>query len=328
MAHLLEIRNLTVQFDTLDGVVHAVNGISYTLEEGNTLGIVGESGCGKSVSVLAAMRLIPQPPGRIAAGQILYQGQDLLTLSEAEMQRIRGKEIAMVFQDPMTAFNPVLTIGRQITEALTLHLGMSQEAAARRAIELLDMVGIPQPDERIRDYPHQFSGGMRQRAMIAMALACTPNLLIADEPTTALDVTIQAQILDLVKDLRDRLKMAIIWITHDLGIVAGLAERVLVMYAGFIVEKASVDDIYARPLHPYTLALLKSVPRVDRSSHEKLATIPGMPPDLLRLPSGCPFVPRCTFAVERCRHENPSLTRVAPDHEVACWVDITTGRER
>ncbi len=323
MAPLLEVQDLTTRFYTLDGVVHAVNGISYTLEEGETLGIVGESGCGKSVSVLSVMGLIPEPPGKIAAGQVLYRGQDLLKLDDTQMQHIRGKEIAMVFQDPMTSLNPVLTIGRQISEALIVHLGMGQEEARRRAAELLDMVGIPQAADRCRDYPHQFSGGMRQRAMIAMALACSPSIFIADEPTTALDVTIQAQIIDLVKDLRDQLGMAVVWITHDLGIIAGLAERVIVMYAGFIVERGNVDDIYGDPRHPYTLALLKSLPRVDRTSEERLATIPGLPPDLLGLPPGCPFTPRCAHAVERCRQENPRLKPVGLDHEIACWVDVT-----
>jgi oligopeptide transport system ATP-binding protein len=328
VAPLLEVRNLTTRFHTLEGTVHAVNGISYTLEEGETLGIVGESGCGKSVSVLSVMGLIPEPPGKIAAGEVLFKEQDLLQLGAAKMQHIRGNEIAMVFQDPMTSLNPVLTIGRQIGEALTVHLGMSQEQARRRTVELLELVGIPHVADRLSDYPHQFSGGMRQRAMIAMALACNPSVFIADEPTTALDVTIQAQIIDLVKGLRDRLGMAVIWITHDLGIIAGLAERVVVMYAGFIVEKGDVDSIYGDPRHPYTLALLKSVPRVDRTSKEKLATISGLPPDLLGLPPGCPFTPRCDYAVERCRRENPRLEPIAPGHEIACWVDVATGRER
>lgn len=324
---LLEVQNLTVRFHTLDGIVHAVNGISYTLDQGETMGLVGESGCGKSVSVLAIMRLIPQPPGEIAAGRVIYDGRDLLQLSETEMEQIRGKEIAMVFQDPMTAFNPVLTIGRQIAEALVTHLGMSWKEAYRRAAELLAMVGIPNAADRCKDYPHQFSGGMRQRAMLAMALACNPSILIADEPTTALDVTIQAQIIDLVKRLRDQLGMAVIWITHDLGIIAGLAEKVAVMYAGFIVEKGTVDDIYDDPRHPYTLALLRSLPRVDRSSRERLAAIPGLPPDLLRLPPGCPFAPRCVYQRERCLLENPTLRFVGDRHEVACWVDVRTGRE-
>ncbi len=328
MASLLQVQDLAVQFDTLEGVVHAVNGISYTLEEGDTLGIVGESGCGKSVSVLALMRLIQQPPGKIVSGQALYRGRDLLKLSEAEMQQVRGKEIAMIFQDPMTSLNPVLTVGRQLSEPLVVHMGMSWQEARRRSVELLEMVGIPQAGDRYSDYPHQFSGGMRQRAMTAMALACNPSILIADEPTTALDVTIQAQIIDLVKGLRDRLGMAVIWITHDLGIIAGLAEKVIVMYAGFIVERGNVDDIYGDPRHPYTLALLKSLPRVDRSSSERLATIQGLPPDLLGLPPGCPFAPRCDRAVEHCLRENPRLEAVADGHEAACWVDVTTGRER
>jgi oligopeptide transport system ATP-binding protein len=333
---LLEVRDLTVRFHTLEGVVHAVNGISYTLEHGEMLGIVGESGCGKSVSVLSVMGLIPQPPGKILAGQVLYRGQDLLKLSQEEIRHIRGKEIAMVFQDPMTSFNPVLTIGRQVGEPLKLHLGMSWEQVRERVAELLTLVGIPGAASRYGNYPHQFSGGMRQRAMISMGLSCTPSLLIADEPTTALDVTIQAQIVDLVKELREKLEMAVIWITHDLGVVAGLADRVLVMYAGFIVEKGSVDDIYKDPRHPYTLALLKSLPRVDRSSDERLATIPGFPPDLLGLPPGCPFTPRCAYAVERCRQENPRLApvlvtgewAVGRGHQAACWVDVNTGRER
>ena len=328
MTPLLEVKDLTTRFHTMDGVVHAVNGISYTLEEGQTLGVVGESGCGKSVSVLSVMGLIPEPPGKIAAGQVLYRGQDLVKLDDRQMESIRGKEIAMVFQDPMTSLNPVLTIGRQISEPLIVHMGMDQEEAHQKVVELLATVGIPQAANRYGDYPHQFSGGMRQRVMIAMALACDPSVLIADEPTTALDVTIQAQIVDLVKMLRDRLGMAVIWITHDLGVIAGLAERVIVMYAGFIVERGNVDDIYGDPRHPYTLALLKSLPRVDRSSDERLATIPGLPPDLLGLPPGCPFTPRCTYAVERCQQKNPRLAPVWPDHEIACWADVTTGRER
>ena len=322
MPHLLQVQNLTTRFYIPEGVVHAVNGISYTLEQGEALGIVGESGCGKSVSVLSVMRLIPDPPGKIIAGQVLYLGQDLLKLDKAEMRRIRGSEIAMVFQDPMTSLNPVLTIGHQVSESLNVHLGMNKEQARDRTVELLGMVGIPQPAERYGNYPHQFSGGMRQRAMIAMALACNPSILIADEPTTALDVTIQAQIVDLVKNLRDRLGMAVVWITHDLGVVAGLVENLIVMYAGFIVEQGNIDDIYADPRHPYTLSLLKSVPRVDRSSGEKLATIPGLPPDLLGLPPGCPFAPRCGYAVEQCRYENPRLVPVGPNHEIACWVDV------
>lgn len=330
MEPLLDVRNLTVRFNTLDGVVHAVNGISYTLEHGEMLGIVGESGCGKSVSVLSLMGLIPQPPGRIAAGEVLYRGQDLLKLSEEELRRIRGRDIAMIFQDPMTSFNPVLTIGRQVGEGIKIHLGMNREQVRQRVAELLALVGIPGAKNRLDNYPHQFSGGMRQRAMISMGLSCNPSILIADEPTTALDVTIQAQIVELVKELREKLEMGVIWITHDLGVIAGLADRVLVMYAGFIVEKGSVDDIYKDPRHPYTLALLKSLPRVDRSSGDRLATIPGFPPDLLGLPPGCPFTPRCTYALQRCREENPDLKPVrggstrpsGTGHQIACWVDV------
>ena len=328
MTHLLDVRDLATRFYTPEGVVHAVNGISYTLEHGEALGIVGESGCGKSVGVLSVMGLIPDPPGKIVAGEVLYRGEDLLQLSRLQMQNVRGNEIAMVFQDPMTSLNPVMTIGNQISESLHVHLGMNREEARARAVELLGMVGIPQPGGQYDSYPHQFSGGMRQRAMIAMALSCEPSILIADEPTTALDVTIQAQIVDLVKNLRDRLGMAVIWITHDLGVVAGMVEKLIVMYAGFIVERGHIDEIYADPRHPYTLSLLKSVPRVDRSSDERLATIPGLPPDLLGLPPGCPFAPRCGYALERCRQENPQLESVAPDHEIACWVDVTTAQSR
>ena len=328
MDPVLELINLVVQFHTQDGIVHAVNGVSYSAEAGKTLGIVGESGCGKSVSVLSAMRLIPEPPGKIVAGEIFYQGQDLLKLDKLGMQDIRGKEMAMIFQDPMTSFNPVLTIGSQIGESSIVHLGMSQKESHQRSVELLELVGIPQAVDRVDDYPHQFSGGMRQRAMIAMALSCNPSLLIADEPTTALDVTIQAQIVELVKGLSEQFDMAIIWITHDLGVIAEIADRVVVMYAGYVVEEADVFDLFENPSHPYTLALLKSLPRVDTYSSEKLATIPGSPPDCLSLPPGCPFAPRCVFAVERCHHENPTLQQISYEHEIACWVDITTGRER
>jgi oligopeptide transport system ATP-binding protein len=325
---LLQVNDLAVQFHTLDGIVRAVNGIALSLQEGETLGIVGESGCGKSVSMLSVLRLIPQPPGRITSGEVVYRGQNLMLLAEHQMEQIRGKEIAMVFQDPMTSLNPVLSIGRQITETLAVHMGMDKEAARQRAVELLDMVGIPQTAERLGAYPHEFSGGMRQRVMIAMALSCNPAILIADEPTTALDVTIQAQILDLVRSLRDRLGMAIIWITHDLAVIAELVDRVSVMYAGYIVEEADVETLYENPQHPYTLALLKSIPRVDRSTNEPLAVIPGFPPDCLSLPSGCPFSPRCTYTIERCLAENPPLRPVAPQHQIACWVDPETGRAR
>jgi oligopeptide transport system ATP-binding protein len=323
-ATLLEVKDLKTRFHTPEGTVYAVNGISFSLREGEALAIVGESGCGKSVSMLSILRLIPIPPGEIAGGQALYRGVDLLTIEEAELEHIRGKEISMIFQEPMTALNPVLTIGRQITEALRTHLGMTQRQAIERAVTLLEWVGIPAARSRLGDYPHQFSGGMRQRAMIAMALACNPSLLIADEPTTALDVTIQAQIIELVTRLREEIGMAIIWITHDLGVVAGLAERVLVMYAGLIVEKAEVDDLYNHPRHPYTLALLGALPRVDRSRRERLKSIPGAPPSLLVEPHGCPFAPRCEQVRDICWEKNPVLRTVAPNHQVACWADGRT----
>jgi oligopeptide transport system ATP-binding protein len=328
MPLFLQVNDLRTRFHTAEGTVFAVNGISFQLDEGETLAVVGESGCGKSVTMLSILRLIPIPPGEIASGEAIYRGRDLLALSEHEIEDLRGKEIAMIFQDPMTSLNPVLTIGRQINESLRIHLGMDQEKARLRTIELLEQVGIPAPGERLGDYPHQFSGGMRQRVMIAMALACTPNLLIADEPTTALDVTIQAQIIELVVRLRQQLGMAIIWITHDLGVVAGLAERVIVMYAGYIVEEAVVYDIYEDPRHPYTHALLGALPRVDRRRDQRLKSIPGAPPNLLVEPHGCPFAPRCEYAYERCRQEMPPLTLVTPKHLIACWIDVKTGEPR
>jgi oligopeptide transport system ATP-binding protein len=323
MAKLLEVRNLKTQFFTQDGVVHAVNGISYSVDKGETVAIVGESGSGKSVGVMSLIRLIPQPPGKIVDGEVLFDGQDLLKLSEDELREIRGNRIAMIFQDPMTSLNPVLTIGRQITESLELHLHMNKEQARKRAVQLLELVGIPGADARLDDYPHQFSGGMRQRVMIAMGLSCDPQLLIADEPTTALDVTIQAQIVDLVRRLQDELGMAIIWITHDLGVVAGLAQRVIVMYSGFIVEESAVEDIYARPRHPYTLGLLRSIPRLDLGRQKRLVPIEGLPPDLLEPPNHCPFAPRCSFVMEKCWQENPPLMDVGLNHKAACWADIS-----
>lgn len=323
MPKLLEVKNLKTQFFTQDGVVHAVNGISYTVDAGETVAIVGESGSGKSVGVMSLIRLIPQPPGKIVDGEVWFDSQNLLQLSEDELRDIRGNRIAMIFQDPMTSLNPVLTIGRQITEALELHRNMNREQARKRAVQLLEMVGIPGAASRLDDYPHQFSGGMRQRVMIAMGLSCDPQLLIADEPTTALDVTIQAQIVDLVRRLQDELGMAIIWITHDLGVVAGMADRVLVMYAGFIVEESGVDDIYVRPRHPYTLGLLRSIPRLDLGRQKRLVPIDGLPPDLLEPPSHCPFAPRCAFAIDKCTQENPPLVEVGPNHKAACWVDIS-----
>ncbi|MEJ5240027.1 MAG: ABC transporter ATP-binding protein [Anaerolineales bacterium] len=325
---LLDVRGLETRFKTPDGVVHAVNGVSFELKEGETLGVVGESGCGKSVTMLSLLRLIPSPPGEIVKGEALFRGRDLLKMSNEEIRHVRGAQISMVFQDPMTSLNPVMTIGQQLTEPLMLHLGMSRKEAESRAVELLSMVGIPNAKERLKDYPHQYSGGMRQRVMIAMALSCNPQILIADEPTTALDVTIQAQIVDLVKRLRDNLGMAIIWITHDLGIIAGLAQRVIVMYGGFIIEEAEVKELYANPRHPYTIGLLRSLPRLDRKERTRLFSIEGLPPVLYQKPKACPFAPRCSYAIDRCWQENPALDHVAPDHRVACWVDTQTGRSR
>jgi len=317
---LLDMRNLVTRFYTEDGVVHAVNGVSYKMKEGGTLGIVGESGCGKSVHALSIMRLIPSPPGRIEEGEVWFDGRDLLKVSKADMHHVRGAEIAMVFQDPMTSLNPVYTVGFQIMEALKLHQGMDNRQAKERAGELLTMVGIPEAAQRLDDYPHQFSGGMRQRAMIAMALSCNPKLLIADEPTTALDVTIQAQILDLVKRLQEQLGMAVMWITHDLGVVAGLASDVNVMYAGFIIESGNVKDIYGRPRHPYTIGLLGSLPRLDAEPGAQLVSVPGLPPDLIDLPPGCPFAARCTYAIDHCLEEMPPLEETdGEEHIVACW---------
>lgn len=325
---LIEINDLKTRFHTPEGTVYAVNGISYYLKKAETLAVVGESGCGKSVSMLSILGLIPKPPGEIKNGKALFKGNDLLQMNEAELEKIRGKEIAMIFQDPMTSLNPVLTIGKQISEAIRTHFNIDQEQANQRTIELLEWVGIPDAKKRLGDYPHQFSGGMRQRVMIAMALSCEPSLLIADEPTTALDVTIQAQIVDLVKRLREQLGMAIIWITHDLGVVAGLADRVIVMYAGFIVEEAKVDDIYENPIHPYTNALLNALPRVDRRREKRLKSIPGAPPNLLVEPHGCPFSPRCEFVIDRCIVENPNLVSLNDQHRVACWVDISERGEK
>ena len=328
MADILDVQGLETQFRTREGLVHAVNGVSFHLGEGETLGIVGESGCGKSVTVLSMLRLIPSPPGKVTAGTALYQDKDLLKMSDEEIRHIRGAQISMIFQDPMTSFNPVLTIGRQLTEPLETHQGMTKQQALERAAEMLRMVGIPNANDRLNDYPHQFSGGMRQRAMIAMALSCNPQILIADEPTTALDVTIQAQITDLAKRLRDEIGMAMIWITHDLGIIAGLADRVAVMYAGYIIEESPVRRLYANPLHPYTLGLLGSIPRLDLGSKKRLSSIEGIPPVLYEIPTGCPFAPRCHYAVEHCLTENPTLIQIEAGHRTACWVDPATGKER
>jgi len=327
MAELLKVNNLKTQFFTPDGVVKAVNGVSFNLDEGETLGIVGESGSGKSVTALSIMRLIPFPPGKIVEGEIIYKGDNILNYSTDEMSHIRGKDIAMIFQDPMTSLNPVLPISRQIGEALQLHLHMTGKQAKKRTIELLKMVGIPSAEQRVDHYPHQFSGGMRQRVMIAMALSCNPQLLIADEPTTALDVTIQAQILDLIKRLKSEFNTAVIFITHDLGVVAGLCDRVIVMYAGRIAEHAVTMDLYKDPRHPYTLGLLKSVPRLDEVRKERLEPIPGMPPDMVNAIPGCPFYPRCTFRNPEHKVKMPPLITVAGTHQVACFLDVRTAQQ-
>ena len=315
---LLSVEDLRVRFWTRRGTVHAVNGITFDVAPGETLGIVGESGCGKSVTSLALLGILPRA-GRIETGTAMFEGRDLLHLSDRELRGIRGKDVAMIFQDPMTSLNPVLTIGRQIRESLETHMGLNRRAAERRAAELLDRVGIPSPKARIKDYPHQFSGGMRQRAMIAMALACEPKLLIADEPTTALDVTIQAQILNLLRELVVENQTALILITHDLGVVAGMCERVNVMYAGMFMETGAADQLFARPRHPYTLGLLQSVPRLDATRRAKLQPIEGAPRDMLGEPKACPFQPRCRFEVEQSRLEVPPLREIEPGHFVACF---------
>ena len=316
---LLEVKNLKTQFFTQDGVVKAVEDVSFYVMPGETLGVVGESGSGKSITGLSIMRLIPNPPGKIVNGEVIFEGQDLLKLNDDQIRRIRGNQIAMIFQDPMTSLNPVLTINRQISEALQLHMGMSKDQAKARSIELLRMVGIPNAEERIDQYPHQFSGGMRQRVMIAMALSCNPKLIIADEPTTALDVTIQAQILDLMRSLQAERDTGVIMITHSMGVVAGMADRVQVMYAGSIVETASTEEIFANPRHPYTVGLMKSIPRLDARERERLEPIRGLPPDLIDLPDICPFVPRCDYAREKCEQKRPPLLEVTPGHMSACW---------
>ena len=325
---LLDVRNLKTRFHVAEGTVYAVNGISFSINQGETIAVVGESGCGKSVTMMSVLRLITIPPGEIASGEAVYLGRDLFKLPEAEMEHIRGREIAMVFQDSMTSLNPVLTIRRQLMEPLMTHMGMDKQQAHHRAIELLELVGISDPTRRLNDYPHQFSGGMRQRAMIAMALACNPSLLIADEPTTALDVTIQAQILDLVEHLREKLNMAVIWITHDLGVVAEIAERVIVMYAGFIVEEAPIDDLFEGACHPYTQALMAALPHIEQRRGQRLRSIPGAPPNLLVEPKGCPFAARCEYVFEPCLEEMPPLIQVGPNHQCACWYDLSRGKPR
>ncbi|MGI6250631.1 MAG: ABC transporter ATP-binding protein [Anaerolineaceae bacterium] len=327
---ILNVQGLETRFKTPEGIIHAVNGVSFHLKEGETLGVVGESGCGKSVSMLSMLKLTPMPPGEIVAGEANFKGKDLLKMSDEELRHVRGGQIAMVFQDPMTSLNPVMTIGRQMAEPLMLHLGLTKAQARNRSIELLGQVGIPRAGERLKDYPHQYSGGMRQRVMIAMALSCNPQILIADEPTTALDVTIQAQIVELVIRLREQLGMAIIWITHDLGVVASIAQRVMVMYGGFIIEEAAVKELYAIPSHPYTIGLLGSLPQIQEQGRKRLYSIEGMPPVLYRKPQSCPFAPRCRWVRERCWKENPPLMPIdeGSSHTSACWVDTRTGSDR
>ena len=319
---MLEVSNLQTTFTTEDGVVKAVNGISYSLQRGEALGIVGESGCGKSVGALSLMRLIPEPPGKIVAGEVLFQGRDVLKMDMNDLRSLRGNQIAMIFQDPLTSLNPVLTIGRQITETVLLHTDRDKEQARQHAIDLLDMVGIPDASNRLDSYPHQFSGGMRQRVMIAMALSCDPLLLIADEPTTALDVTTQAQIVDLVMRLRKELGMAVIWITHDLGVVAGCVDKVIVMYAGQIVESAPVREFYANPSHPYSVGLLQSLPSPDSTTRQRLKSIQGLPPNLIDMPDRCPFLDRCRYSLPDCRTKIPTLRNIGADHEIACWANV------
>ena len=322
MSPLLEVKDLQTYFYVEKSTVKAVDGVSFDLNEGETLGLVGESGCGKSVSALSILRLIPNPPGEIIKGEILFEGQDLLKLSDEQMRKVRGNRIAMIFQEPMTSLNPALTIGRQVAEPMEIHRNMKLKEALEHSKQLLEKVQIADPSNRINDYPHQFSGGMRQRAMISMGLGCEPKLIIADEPTTALDVTIQAQLLELLKNLTRDFNMALIIITHNLGVVARYADRVNVMYAGRIVEKGTADDIYDDPRHPYTVGLMASVPQLDRDVKLKLVPIRGQPPNLAMVPSGCAFHPRCDHAIERCREETPLLESVGGQHEKACWIDV------
>jgi oligopeptide transport system ATP-binding protein len=320
---VLKVRDLETRFNTQDGVVHAVNGVSFDLKRGEFLGIVGESGSGKSVTMMSLLRLIPMPPGEITAGEAMFGDDDLLAISMEKLRRIRGGRIGFIFQDPMTSLNPVLSVGYQITEAIRLHTRIPEKGREPRAQELLELVGIPDAKARLDNYPHELSGGMRQRVMIAMALACDPEVLIADEPTTALDVTIQAQIIEIVRDLREKLGTAVIWITHDLGVVAGLADRVLVMYGGQIMEEAAVRDLYANPQHPYTEGLLGSLPRLDQKGQE-LVNIKGQPPNLYAPLTFCPFSPRCPYVMDKCREENPPLFSIGEGRKTACWWDLET----
>ena len=325
---VLSVDNIVTQFKTAEGTVHAVNGVSFDVRAGELLGVVGESGCGKSVTMMSLVKLVPMPPARIVEGSAMFDSKDLIQMDLEELQKIRGAQIGFIFQDPMTSLNPVLTVGYQLTEALRLHKRLSKKAARARAVEILELVGIPLAEKRLNDFPHQFSGGMRQRVMIAIALSCDPKVLIADEPTTALDVTIQAQILDLVKRLRQELGMAIVWVTHDLGVVASLADRVMVMYSGFVVERADVKRLYAEPKHPYTMALLATLPELEGERATRLESIEGQPPDQLKAPASCPFAPRCAYAFDRCSEENPLLQDVSSGHEVACWWDVQEDRPR
>ncbi len=322
---VLEVNDLETIFHTRDGAVHAVNGVSFQIGEGELLGVVGESGSGKSVTMMSLMKLLPMPPAEVTNGEVLFQGRNVLDMPDEELRALRGGEIGFVFQDPMTSLNPVFTVGFQLVEPLREHLKLSKKEAKKRAAELLTLVGIPSAAERLNDFPHQFSGGMRQRVMIAMALACDPKVLIADEPTTALDVTIQAQILELVKDLRRDLGMGIIWITHDLGVVAGIADRVMVMYGGQVVEHAETKELFRSPRHPYTRALMETIPALEGERPERLLSISGTPPTLNAKPTSCPFAPRCAHAFDRCLKENPPIRKVADGHDVACWWDATTG---
>ncbi|MBL4807841.1 MAG: ABC transporter ATP-binding protein [Rhodobacteraceae bacterium] len=324
-ATILDVANLKTIFNTRDGEVHAVNHVSFSLAPGELLGIVGESGSGKSVTMMSLLKLLPMPPAEITDGSITFDGRNVRAMSDEELRKVRGAEIGFIFQDPMTSLNPVFTIGFQIMEPLRLHMRMSKKAARTRAAELLELVGIPDPVARLKDFPHQFSGGMRQRVMIAIALACDPKVLIADEPTTALDVTIQAQILELIKDLRQKMGMAIIWITHDLGVIAEIADRVAVMYAGQIVEHAEVTELFRNPQHPYTRALLETLPDISGSRAKRLMSIDGQPPNLSKAPSSCEFAPRCRHVFDRCRTENPQRRDITNNHDVACWWDASTG---
>jgi len=321
MIPLLAIRGLKTCFFISGGTARAVDDVDLTIQKGDTLGLVGESGCGKTVLALSIIRLVPSPPGRIIGGRILFKGRDLLEIDSEEMRQIRGNEISMIFQEPMTSLNPVYTVGDQISEAIQLHQKLNHRQAKEKSVEILDLVGIPDPFKRFKDYPHQMSGGMRQRVMIAMALSCQPDLLIADEPTTALDVTIQAQILELIESLKEKIRMSVIMITHDLGVIAETAQKVSVMYAGHVVEEAPVKDLFHAPLHPYTIGLLESLPRMDqkKGAQKRLRAIRGMVPDLLQMPAGCPFEPRCDWAKQRCREDLPKLRELKSGHWVSCW---------